>query len=183
MAGLAIYLDPEDSIDVIKDYIDKNSTTIGVNALFDDNHDHNDTSNITTPEVLHKNATEGNITKVETTTVRSTTTMVTESSVIGDKDDYDQLLNLDRSDSWTSSMGSSSTFDQYSFKWIKVYFPCHKHTPSESCHLFEATLVKSKSLFKSVYKSACLIHSNFWGPSRSEFEIDLVCITCMWYYY
>ena len=132
MAGLAIYLDPEDSIDVIKDYIDKNSTTIGVNALFDDNHDHNDTSNITTPEVLHKNATEGNITKVETTTVRSTTTMVTESSVIGDKDDYDQLLNLDRSDSWTSSMGSSSTFDQYSFKWIKVYFPCHKHTPSES---------------------------------------------------
>ena len=48
MAGLAIYLDPEDSIDVIKDYIDKNSTTIGVNALFDDNHDR-------VPVVEHKN--------------------------------------------------------------------------------------------------------------------------------
>ena len=120
MAGVAVYLDPEDSLDVIKDYIDKNSTTSGMIALFEDNHDTTDTINNNTTsavvEEVYQNATKGgNLTIIETT-VTSTTKLSTESSVIGDKDNYDQLLNLERSDSWTSSMDSSSTFDQYSFK-------------------------------------------------------------------
>jgi len=117
MAGVAIYLDPEDSLEVIKDYIDKNSTTSGVIALVDDNHDTTDSYNTTVvAEEVYQNATEeGNLTITETT-VTSKTMLSTESSVIGDKDNYDQLLNLKRSDSWTSSMDSSSTFDQYSYK-------------------------------------------------------------------